>query len=77
MPERLQLLLITIAAGAVGALCVYGGVRLVLQGEWGWGVALAGAGGWTAFKSVRSYRAAVTSSGEPGPGSDRGDRRDR
>jgi hypothetical protein len=70
VPKPIRLVLLAVAGCAVGGLCVYGGVRLALQGEWLWGGLVAAAGGWLLLKAVLGYRTARTGAeGSAPPGS--------
>jgi hypothetical protein len=55
--HSLRVLLPTALALLAGAACAAGGIRLALQGDWGWGAAIAIAGGWIVLRTLMSYRA--------------------
>ncbi|MFI5372601.1 MAG: hypothetical protein ACHQ52_13680 [Candidatus Eisenbacteria bacterium] len=40
-----------VLGAVVGALCVYGGIRLALQGAWGWGLVVALSGGTMLYRT--------------------------
>lgn len=66
LPPRLRDAAVALLAYLVGALLVYGGVRLAQQQAWGWGALVGLAGVLMIANTIRSQRRASAESQEPG-----------